>query len=93
MGTAVAIDSGLTGLQRGDLLFFGTAAKDGKPERITHVASHVGQLKFIHASGLVRRNSLDPASPIYSEDLRRRLPRVRRVLPDSNLTSTSTTRS
>lgn len=89
-GTGVAIDAKLTGLQSGDLLFFGTASKDGKPERITHVAIHVGNLEFIHASGLVRRNSLDPASPIYSEDLRRRLLRVRRVLPDRRLTSAIT---
>jgi gamma-D-glutamyl-L-lysine dipeptidyl-peptidase len=90
MGVGVPIDADLAGLQSGDLLFFGAAAKEGKPERITHVAIHVGNLEFIHASGLVRRNSLDPASPIYSEDLRRRLLRVRRVLPDRSLTSTAT---
>ena len=80
-GTAVAIDAGLTQLRKGDLLYFRpTAAADG-PERITHVAIYVGNMEFIHASGLVRRNSFDPASPIYSENLLKRLARVRRVLP------------
>jgi len=80
-GTAVALDAGFTQLRMGDLLFFGTAATADRPERISHVAIHVGKLEFIHASGLVRRNSLDPASPIYAESLRARLLRARRVLP------------
>ncbi len=80
-GTAVTIDPGLTQLRKGDLLYFRpTPATDG-PERITHAAIYVGNLEFIHASGLVRRNSFDPASPIYSESLLKRLARVRRVLP------------
>lgn len=81
-GTAVTLDAGFTQLRKGDLLFFGTAATADRPERISHVGVHVGSLEFIHASGLVRRNSLDPASPIYSESLRARLLRARRVLPD-----------
>lgn len=80
VGQAVPLDAALTALKKGDLLFFGTPAAEGKPERITHVGIHVGGLEFIHASGLVRRNSLDPRSPIYSESLRKRLLQVRRVL-------------
>jgi gamma-D-glutamyl-L-lysine dipeptidyl-peptidase len=91
MGADVPIDEGLTRVQPGDLLFFGTAAKDGKPENISHVAIHIGNLEFIHASGLVRQNSLDPESPIYSDSLRKRLLRVRRVLPVRDMTSTDTT--
>lgn len=87
VGEPVVIDTRLTHLKKGDLLFFGTAATADRPERISHVGIHVGDLEFIHASGLVRRNSLDPASPIYSESLRRRLLRVRRVLPPRNMTS------
>lgn len=80
VGEPVPLDGRLTALRKGDLLFFGTAAADGKPERVTHVGIHLGGLEFIHASGLVRRNSLDPKSPIYSESLRNRLLRARRVL-------------
>jgi hypothetical protein len=82
-GADVSIEDGLGRLKPGDLLFFGTAASGEQPERITHVAIHVGNLAFIHASGLVRMNSLDPAAPIYSESLRNRLVRVRRLLPET----------
>jgi cell wall-associated NlpC family hydrolase len=80
-GTAVPIDDQLSAVRKGDLLFFGSKATADRPERITHVAIYVGNGEFLHASGLVRRNSLFPASPIYSESLRARLLRIRRVLP------------
>ena len=79
-GIEISTADGLSRLQKGDLLFFGTKATADRPERVSHVGIHVGNLEFIHASGLVRRNSLDPASPIYSESLRNRLLHVRRVL-------------
>jgi cell wall-associated NlpC family hydrolase len=80
MGRPVAIDQGLSALRKGDLLFFGPRETPETPERITHVGLYEGNLEFIHASGLVRRSSFDPASPIYSENLLKRLRRVRRVL-------------
>ena len=67
--------------RKGDLVFFGTRATADRSERISHVGMFVGNGEFLHASGLVRRNSLLPASPIYSESHRQRLRRVRRVLP------------
>jgi cell wall-associated NlpC family hydrolase len=79
-GIEIPFADGLSRLQKGDLLFFGTRASADRPERVSHVGIHVGNLDFIHASGLVRRNSLDPVSPIYSESLRNRLLHVRRVL-------------
>ncbi len=82
LGTAVPIDPQLTTLRKGDLLFFGAAATSERPERISHVGIYLGNGEFIHESGLVRRNSLDPSSPIYSESLRKRLLRVKRVLPE-----------
>ena len=80
MGRPVAIDKGLSELKKGDLLFFGPSPTPETPERITHVGLYEGNLEFIHASGLVRRSSFDPASPIYSENLLKRLRRARRVL-------------
>jgi hypothetical protein len=80
-GSAVPIDESLSQFRKGDLLFFGTRATADRPERISHVGIFVGNGEFLHASGLVRRNSLLPASSIYSESLRQRLLRVRRVLP------------
>ena len=80
-GVAVPLDNGFDQLRKGDLLFFGAKASAERGERITHVGIYVGGMDFIHASGLVRRNSLDPLSPIYSESLRNRLLRARRVIP------------
>jgi len=80
-GAAVAIDDTMSGLRKGDLLFFGTKATADRPERISHVGIYMGNGEFLHASGLVRRNSLLPASPIYSESHRQRLLHVKRVLP------------
>lgn len=56
-GREVPADS----LQAGDLLFVG----DPKTGRITHVAIYDRDGEFVHSSRLVRRNSLDPASPLY----------------------------
>ncbi len=57
VGTPVSMDS----LEPGDLLYVG----DRKTGRITHVAIYEGGGQFVHSSQLVRRNSLDPASPLY----------------------------
>ncbi len=46
----------------GDLLFFGK-----NTERVTHVALSLGEERFIHASGWVKENSLNPQDSDYSE--------------------------
>lgn len=58
-------------LQRGDLVFFGTAASDEKPMRVTHVGIYLGDNHIIHSSHLVRINSLDPKAPDYYENAHR----------------------
>ena len=55
-------------MQRGDLVFFGTPAQDGKPRRVTHVGIYIGDGRIIHSSHLVRVNSLDPSQPDYYEN-------------------------
>jgi cell wall-associated NlpC family hydrolase len=57
-----------------DLVFFG----DGK--MIDHVALHLGDLKIVHASGYVRMESLDDASPAFRSDLLSRYRLARRVI-------------
>lgn len=66
-GDEVALDA----LERGDLVFFGTPAKDGKPQRVTHVGIYIGKGKIIHASHLVRVNSLIPTEEDYYENAHR----------------------
>ncbi len=45
----------------GDLLFFGNADTG----RVTHVAIYDHDGDYVHSSGRVKRNSVDPASPAY----------------------------
>lgn len=49
---------------RGDLLFFGNP----KTGRVTHVGIYDRDGEYLHSSGLVRRNSLDPESPLYLDN-------------------------
>lgn len=57
LGREIPSDS----LRCGDLIFFGNPDTG----RITHVAIYDKDGEYVHASQLVRRNSLDPASPLY----------------------------
>ena len=66
-GDEVSLDK----MQRGDLVFFGTPAKDGKPQRVTHIGIHIGEGRIIHSSHMVRVNSLDPDEPDYYENAHR----------------------
>jgi gamma-D-glutamyl-L-lysine dipeptidyl-peptidase len=75
-GVAVPTDNGLAQLRKGDVLFFGPRAG---VTRITHTGIYLGDKLFIHCSGLVKMNSFDQASPIYSENLLKRLVKVRRM--------------
>ncbi len=45
----------------GDLLFFGNA----KTGRVTHVAIYDSEGNYVHSSGRVKRNSVDPESDAY----------------------------
>ena len=58
-------------LQRGDLVYFGTAATDDKPMRVTHVGIYLGNNKIIHSSHRVRINSLIPGDADYYENAHR----------------------
>jgi cell wall-associated NlpC family hydrolase len=75
-GAAVPTDNDLAALRKGDVLFFGP--RPGVT-RVTHTGIYLGGKLFIHCSGLVKLNSFDPASPLYSETLLKRLVKVRRM--------------
>lgn len=60
-------------LRPGDLVFFGNAATKRKKETITHVGIYIGNGEIIHASHMVRINSLIPGTPNYYENSHRLL--------------------
>lgn len=78
-GELVDTDKGYDNLQPGDLLFFGRKETSDQPEKVTHVGLYLGGMKFIHASGKVRINSLDPKSEDYTEYYEKAFVRARRI--------------
>lgn len=50
-----------TSYRAGDLMFFGNASTG----RVTHVAIYDHDGMYVHSSGRVKRNSVDPSSPDY----------------------------
>ncbi|OFX51193.1 MAG: hypothetical protein A2066_13660 [Bacteroidetes bacterium GWB2_41_8] len=66
-------------LVAGDLLFFGRSA-----QRVTHVGICMGEGRYIHASGMVRINSIDPKASDYNLSDRKALVAVSRVLNSLN---------
>lgn len=69
-----------SGLEAGDLLFFGKAATDSSSEKVTHVGMWLGNGEFIHASNLVRIGSMDKNSPIYDDFEYNRFLRAKRLI-------------
>lgn len=65
-GESIIAGVDYSGLQPGDLLFFGE-----KENRITHVAISLGGARFIHASDMVQINSLNENDADYVEYRRR----------------------
>lgn len=57
----------LEGLEKGDLMFFGSKATKDKKQRVTHVGIWLGNgnQEFIHSSRRVRLNSMNPDSDIF----------------------------
>lgn len=70
-------------LKKGDLLFFGRKAEEGKAERIVHVGIYLNDREYIHSSGKVQINSFDPDSPIFNKYNLERFVRARRVIASS----------
>jgi cell wall-associated NlpC family hydrolase len=79
VGEPVDTSNGVN-LQPGDLLFFGAKAKGDRRERVTHVAISVGGKRFIHASGEISYNSLDPKDPDFSGPREQSFLRARRII-------------
>jgi cell wall-associated NlpC family hydrolase len=79
-GILVDTKTGFQNLRPGDLLFFGSHATDSTRERVTHVGIYIGDLKFIHAAGSVKINSLDKNAADFSEYRLKHFIRAKRIL-------------
>lgn len=79
-GTLVEPGTDWASLRVGDLLFFGTAATENSPERVTHVGMWIGNKEFIHASGYIRIGSVDPTQTHYDKVNHERFLRAKRLL-------------
>jgi len=80
-GAPVVPGAKFENLQKGDLLFFGKHGTDQRPEQILHVVMYLKDRNFIHASGMVKINSLDPTSPLFDPNKLRSFICARRVIP------------
>ena len=82
VGMLVDTRNGWDNLQPGDLLFFGSAARQGQPARVVHVGMWIGGNKeFIHSSGRVMIGSMEPTANNYDEGEHRRFLWARRITP------------
>jgi cell wall-associated NlpC family hydrolase len=84
-GELIDTKDGFQNMRPGDLLFFGSPAKDGKPERVVHVGMWIGNNEFIHSAGRVRINSMDPAAPNHDASELKRFLRAKRISPQASL--------
>lgn len=72
--TKITIEPKCSNLLPGDLIFFGRAANDSLPERVSHVAIYMGNERFIHSQGDVHISSFNSKSPVFDAfNLNRRL--------------------
>lgn len=77
IGKEIPIKSDYSNLLPGDLLFFGVTKN--QQERIYHVGMYLGNLEFIHASGMVKISSLDCTQTNYIPKLKSDLLHASRV--------------
>ena len=68
-GKVVDKDLKFEGLEKGDLMFFGTPAKNGKKMRVTHVGIWLGNGKgeFIHSASNVHLSSINENEKHYDK--------------------------
>jgi cell wall-associated NlpC family hydrolase len=83
-GELVDTENGFDNLRPGDLLFFGQKASEGKKEKVTHVAIYIGDTEYIHASGMVKVNSLDESRENFSEYRLKSFIRAKRIITSIN---------
>jgi hypothetical protein len=80
VGDQLLLQPGKVDLIPGDLLFFGVGELGKKSSHVTHVGISLGGARFIHESGRVRINSLDPGDADYSAVRARSYLGARRII-------------
>ncbi len=70
-------------LRKGDLLFFGTKAENGKPAKIVHVAIYLGGGYFIQSADRVEINGLVEGDTAFDQFELNRFVEARRILPSN----------
>lgn len=85
VGELVDTNAGFENMRPGDLLFFGSPAKDGRGERVVHVGMWIGNGEFIHSAGRVRINSMDSKAANYDASEFKRFLRAKRISPQASL--------
>ena len=83
VGDEIDTEPGYDNLKGGDLLFFGRIVDNGP--KVTHVALYLGNMKFIHSSGMVKYGSFDPASEFYDEYNLNRFLFAKRIVGSQNV--------
>ncbi len=84
-GELVSEEIDLDKFKKGDLLFFGRKAKDGKKERVTHVGLYIGDGEFIHEAGMVKINSFKKTENNFSEYRFKSFLRAKRIIDAKEL--------
>jgi cell wall-associated NlpC family hydrolase len=79
-GELVDTENNFSNLEKGDLLFFGSKAKEGKKERITHVGIYIDNMEFIHEAGKVKYNSFDKEADNFSAYRLKNFIRAKRII-------------
>ncbi len=85
VGELIDTKDGFQNMRPGDLLFFGSPAKDGRGERVVHVGMWIGNNEFIHSAGRVRISSMDPSAPNFDEPELKRFLRAKRISSQATL--------
>ncbi|MDB5192989.1 MAG: glycoside hydrolase [Segetibacter sp.] len=85
VGELVDTKNGWNNMKPGDLLFFGSPASEGRPERVVHVGMWIGGKEFIHASNYVRTSSMDSAAVNFDKHELSRFLRAKRISPSASL--------
>jgi gamma-D-glutamyl-L-lysine dipeptidyl-peptidase len=83
-GELVDTSNGFENMKAGDLLFFGEKAHDEKSEHISHVGMWLGNMQFIHSSGMVKIGSFDKNSTKFDAFNLGRYIKSKRILGNQN---------